>query len=203
MSHTKPDGYRVNAQGHLVPESQIQEIDKLRDDVVLSLVERARVQQQALAEFKSIAMAEVADFIDLSSAEYGVQYGGAKGNVMLTSFDGRYRVQRSIAQLRVFDERIQAAKALIDSCINRWSEGANDHIKALVEMAFRVNKQGHIDVNQVLSLRALNIDEPEWNSAMEAIADSIQIVGTASYLRIYERTEQGGYQQLPLDIAKL
>lgn len=203
MSHTNPTGYRTNAQGHLVPETQISEIDKLRDETVLAIVAKAKAQQQTLTEFKAASMAAVADFVDLSAAEYDVQYGGAKGNVCLTSFDGRYRIQRSVAQLRNFDERIQAAKALIDSCINRWSEGANDHIKALVDMAFRVNKQGHIDVNQVLSLRALSIDDVEWKRAMDAIADSIQFVGTASYLRIYERSESGAYHQIPLDIAKL
>lgn len=119
------------------------------------------------------------------------------------SFDGKYKVQRSVGEHRVFDERIQAAKAKIDACITRWSEGSSDQIKALVELAFRVNKQGHIDVNQVLGLRQLNIQDKDWLSAMDAIAESIQVVGKTSYLRIYERNEDGSYQQISLDIAKL
>ena len=31
------------------------------------------------------------------------------------------------------DEAIEAAKALINGCIVRWSEGANPHIRALIE----------------------------------------------------------------------
>lgn len=198
-----PEGYRLNAQGHLVPEGQIKAIDLLRDDVVKSVVKAARIEQQRLAAFKAEAMNHIADFVDLSAEEYGVNYGGTKGNVTLVSFDGRYKLQRAMGEHRIFDERIQAAKTKIDACIQRWSEGSSDQIKALVDHAFRVNKQGHIDVNQVLSLRQLDIDDAEWLDAMEAIADSIQITGTSSYLRLYERQESGVYTQIPLDISKL
>ena len=37
--NTIPEGYRINAQGHLVPESQIKPLDKLRDEMVLGIVE--------------------------------------------------------------------------------------------------------------------------------------------------------------------
>ncbi|RLM14049.1 sulfate transporter [Gibbsiella quercinecans] len=194
-------GYRTNAQGYLVPEDMIKTVDKLRDHVVLKIIENARVVRQQMAEFKIEAMAEIADFVDLSASEYGVEYGGAKGNVLLTSFDGRYQVRRAIGDHRVFDERIQAAKKLIDECVIEWSDGASSNLRALVEHAFRVNKQGRIDVNQVLSLRQLDIDDPRWNEAMEAIADSIQVTGTSQYLRIYERQPNGKYQQISLDIS--
>ncbi|EHR6781274.1 DUF3164 family protein [Vibrio parahaemolyticus] len=198
-----PEGYRLKANGTLVPESQVKDIDILRDDLVTGIVEKAKAAQQALAEFKAIAMSQIRDFVDLSAEEYDVKYGGTKGNVSLLSFDGKYKLMRAVGEHRVFDERIQVAKSKIDSCISRWSEGANDHIKALVEHAFRVNKQGHIDLNSVLSLRSLNIDEPDWIEAMEAIADSVQVTGTSAYLRIYERQENGQYKQFPLDISKL
>ncbi|MCE7638357.1 DUF3164 family protein [Vibrio fluvialis] len=197
------DGFRTNSLGHLVPESQIKEIDKLRDEVVMNIIARAKETQTTIATFKTNAMAQVADFVDLSSSEFDVKYGGAKGNVTLMSFDGKYKVIRQIGEQRVFDERIQAAKAKIDECIKRWSEGSSDQIKALVELAFRVNKQGHIDVNQVLSLRQLNIDDPDWLEAMDAIADSIRVVGKTPYLRVYERQGDGQYKQIALDIAKL
>ncbi|HEG4440063.1 TPA: DUF3164 family protein [Vibrio cholerae] len=204
LSTNQPqEGFRFNSLGHQVPESQIKDIDKLRDEVVMGIVEKAKECQTMMAQFKGGAMAEVSDFVDLSSAEFDVKYGGTKGNVTLLSFDGKYKVQRSIGEHRVFDERIQAAKAKIDECIMRWSEGSNDHIKALVELSFHVNKQGHIDVNQVLSLRQLNIDDPDWLEAMDAIADSIRVVGKTPYLRIYERQGDGQYKQIALDIAKL
>ncbi|WP_087022470.1 DUF3164 family protein [Thaumasiovibrio subtropicus] len=198
-----PEGFRRNGQNHLVPEAQIKAIDKLRDDVVMSIVTKARHVQQSMAMFKASAMNDITDFVDLSAEEYDINWGGTKGNITLISFDGRYKLIRAMGEHRIFDERIQAAKTKIDQCIARWSEGSSEQIKALVDHAFRVNKQGRIDVNQVLSLRQLDIDEPEWRDAMDAIADSIQITGTSTYLRLYERQESGNYQQIPLDISKL
>lgn len=202
-THTVPEGHRRNGQGHLVPEEQIRPIDKLRDDLVLALVAQIREQQDRLAQFKLAAERQITDFLDLSAEEYGVEWGGAKGNVTLTSFCGRYKILRAVGEHRVFDERIQAAKALVDKCIGKWTDGARSELKALIEHAFRVNKQGRIDVNQVLSLRSLSIDDPDWKQAMEAIADAIQISGTSQYLRVYERQASGRYTQIALDPTRL
>ncbi|WP_411752151.1 DUF3164 family protein [Serratia sp. (in: enterobacteria)] len=194
-------GYRQNAQGHLVPQELIRPVDKLRDDVVLDIVDTARVLRQAMADFKAASMKKIEDFIDLSSNEYGVEYGGTKGNVTLPSFDGQFKILRAIGDHRVFDERIQAAKKLIDECVVEWSDGANVNLKALVDHAFRVNKQGRIDINQVLGLRQLAIDDPRWLEAMSAIADAIQVTGTSQYLRIYQRQPNGKYEQISLDMS--
>ncbi len=194
---------RQNAQGHWVPENLIAPADKLRDEVVMGIIAAAREQRSQLAAFKIGAMQQINDFVDLSSEQYGVAWGGTKGNVTLLSFDGRYKLIRAVGEHRKFDERIQAAKALIDQCIDRWSDGASSEIRALVNHAFRVSKSGHIDVNQVLSLRQLNIDDPDWLLAMQAAVDAIQVTGTSQYLRLYERDAQGRYIQMSLDLAKL
>ncbi|HDZ8848395.1 TPA: DUF3164 family protein [Aeromonas veronii] len=194
---------RQNAQGHWVPENLIDPADKLRDEVVLAIIAAAREQRAQLAAFKIGAMQQIADFVDLSAEQYGVAWGGTKGNVTLLSFDGRYKLIRAVGEHRKFDERIQAAKALIDQCIERWSDGASSEIRALVDHAFRVSKSGHIDVNQVLSLRQLNIDDPDWLLAMQAAVDAIQVTGTSQYLRLYERDAHGRYIQMSLDLAKV
>lgn len=197
------ENMRQNAQGHLVPESLIKPIDLLRDEVVLKQVAKAKELQLQMQATKVQMQQEIADYLDLSASEYGVNYGGAKGNVTLTSFDGQFKVERAIGEHRIFDERIQAAKAQIDACIARWSEGSSDEIRALVDHAFRVNKQGRIDVNQVLSLRQLKIDDQEWREAMDAIADAITTVAKTEYIRLYQRQPSGKYMAISLDWAKL
>jgi len=202
MEHaTEPT--RRNAMGHLVPESLIKPIDLLRDEVVRKQVASAKELQLQMQAAKVQMQQEIADYLDLSASEYGVSYGGAKGNVTLTSFDGQFKIERAIGEHRIFDERIQAAKAQIDACIKRWAEGANSEIRTLVDHVFRVNKQGRIDVNQVLSLRQLKIDDSEWLEAMEAIADAITTVAKTEYIRLYERQATGKYVAISLDWAKL
>ncbi|WP_430480900.1 DUF3164 family protein [Aeromonas caviae] len=192
-----------NAQGHMVPESLMKPIDLLRDEVVREQVAAALELQLQMSAAKILMQQKLEAYLDLSANEYGVTYGGAKGNITLTSFDGAMKVERAIGEHRIFDERIQAAKAQIDACIERWSEGSSAKIVTLVDHAFRVNKQGKIDVNQVLGLRNLNIDDAEWKAAMDAIADAITTVSKKEYIRLYQREPSGKYVAINLDWAKL
>ena len=59
-------------------------------------------------------MNDVQAFVELSAEQYGAKLGGIKGNVTLTSYDGKYKIQRAIAEYLHFDERLQVAKELID-----------------------------------------------------------------------------------------
>jgi hypothetical protein len=101
----------------------------------------------------------------------------------------------------VFDERIHAAKALIDTCIREWSQGSSSNIKALIDGAFDVDKEGNINTSRIFSLMRLSIDDDNWRSAMTALKDSIQVTGSKQYIRVYERDDAGDYIQIPLDIS--
>ncbi len=197
-----PPGYMQNAVGHLVPIDNVREQDKLRDEAVRRLVSRGLQINQALADYKRQALAEIADLIQIAADKFEVTIGGRKGNVTLTSYDGRYKIQRQVADRIQFGEELEAAKELINQCIDRWSEGANDNIRALVDRAFRTDTKGQIKTASVLELLRLEIDDTQWKRAMEAIKDSIQTTGTAVYIRISERigtTDQ--YKAIPLDLA--
>ena len=132
-----------------------------------------------------------------------VHLGGNKGNITLYSFDGQYKIIRQIQDSIRFDERLQAAKILIDECIQSWSANSNDHLKVLILDAFQVDKEGKISTGRVLGLRRHNIDDPKWQDAMEAIAESINIVDSKSYVRFYERDEDSKYQAISLDFANV
>ncbi|MGP3123421.1 DUF3164 family protein [Serratia marcescens] len=197
-----PDKYWVDAKGVLTPEHLIKPIDKARDQLVGELIERALVVNKALSDFKLAGFADIAAFVDLSSNEYGVSVGGKKGNVTLYSYDGRYKIQRAMQDRIAFDERLQAAKALIDACLAEWTEGARPEIHAIINRAFQTDKEGEINTGAVLALRRLEIDDARWQRAMEAIGEAVQIVGSKSYIRVYERIgDSDQYKPISLDIA--
>jgi hypothetical protein len=199
-----PEGYMEDQHGRLVPESKVKPINKLRDQTVRSIVDEAKRKSRELAQFKAGAMADVGSFLETSAEQYDTSFGGQKGNVSLTSFDGRYKVQRAISERLGFDERLQVAKAAIDECIHRWASETNDNIKALVEHAFQVDKEGKLNTSRILGLRRLDIDDPKWQEAMQAIDDSIRVEASKTYLRIYERNDSTGkYEPVALDIAAL
>lgn len=200
-AHTIPAGHRQDAKGRLVPESQIKPIDKCRDELVRELFAKAEALHKGMAAFKLTAFTDIEAFVELSANEYGVNLGGQKGNVTLLSFDGELRVQRAIAESIVFDERLQAAKELIDECLREWTADARPEIALLVQDAFRVDAAGNIRTGSVLALRRLDISDARWRRAMDAIGDAVQVVGSKSYVRFHKRDANGQYQALSLDIA--
>ena len=202
IPETIPEGYMKNALGHLVPRANVREQDLLRDEVARNLASHASVLNKALADFKKKALGDIADLVKIAGERYEVVLGGKKGNVSINTYDGKYKVQRSVADRIQFTEEIEAAKTLINQCIARWSEGANDNIRAIVDRAFSKDTKGQLKTAAVLDLMRLEIDDAEWKRAMEAIRDSIQTTGTAIYVRVYERIgESDQYKAIPLDLA--
>lgn len=202
ITATIPAGYQQDAKGNLVPESKIKTIDKVQNELVYRLCAMAKDQSAVLASFKRICGDELAAFVSLSGAEYGVQVGSDKGNVTLFSFDGKYKLVRQVSDSITFGPQLLAAKQLIDSCVHRWAAGANDNIRALVNHAFQTDKTGQINTGRVLALRQLDIADDEWLMAMKAIADSIQTLSSKPYVRFYERNDQTGeYLPIVLSVA--
>lgn len=199
-----PHGYMADAQGRLVPETMVKPIDKLRDQTVNNIARQALNLVEILRKFKAMAFDDIATFIATSAEQYEVDIGGEKGNVTLMSYDGRFKVVRSVAELIQFDEQLLAAKALVDECLQEWAEESGAELRTLVNQAFRVNASGSVRTSEVLRLLRYDIKDERWQRAMAAIRNAISVVGTKSYIRIYQRvgtTDQ--YEAISLDIAKL
>ena len=196
-----PKGFRADSSGNWVFEKNIKPIDLLRDEQVRGIAESAKRLSKELAEWKRKTFDDLAAFVELSAEKYNAFIGGRDGNLKLSSFDGRYIVQRSIQKHIRFDERLLAAKVLIDECITDWSQGANQNLSVLIHDAFQVDKQGNINTQRVLSLRRIQIDDPRWLDAMQAISDAVQVTGSKTYVRVYERGANGEYKQVLMDVA--
>lgn len=199
-----PKGYWKNATGALIPQAMVKPIDRERHTAVVGLCDQAKAMAAQLTGFKLEAMRAIEEFVSRSLDAYDVKHGGKKGNITLLSFDGRYKVVRQMQETIVFDERLQAAKALIDECIQGWSKGSNANIKVLVNDAFQVDSAGKISTGRVLGLRRLSITDETWARAMQAISDSMAVASTKPYVRFYERDERSGeYMPISLDVAAL
>lgn len=194
--------YMLDENGNQIRIENIKPIDLERDTLVKKLINSGKQVSQALREYKSNAFADIAALIELSAEQYGAKVGGKKGNVTLYTFNKRYKVQRAMSENIVFDERLQAAKSLIDECLHEWTADANPNLQAIVNRAFEVDKEGNISTGRVLSLRRLEITDARWLRAMQAISDSIQTIGSKAYVRLYERVgDTDEYVPIPLDVA--
>ncbi len=203
MSNDTESKYMQNAQGHLVPITQIKPIDLARDALVKELVNHAQVVRSALSHFKGRAFADIGAFVQLSGEQYGTKLGGKKGNVQLLSFDGRYKVLLAVQDNITFDERLLAAKQLIDECLRDWTEQSGvAELQVIVNQTFRVDRANNIRTSAVLALRRYDIKDERWQRAMTAISDALQVTGTSSYIRVYERIgDSEQWAPISLDLA--
>ncbi len=201
--NTIPEGYKVNARGDLIAIANIKAIDQAKDDLVYEIVKKAKDKAAELVEFKTKTMADIEAFVQLSNEQYGVKLGGIKGNVSLVSFDGKYRVLRSIQETLAFDEKIQAARKLIDDCLHSWTEGARPELCTLINNAFAVDSAGNLSIGRILSLRQLDIKDERWQQAMRAISDSVVFQCSKAFIRVYEKSETGEEKLINLDVAKV
>ena len=202
MSTEQQPTYMLDENGNQIRIENIKPIDLERDALVKKLINTGKQVSDALRAYKSNAFADIAAMIELSAEQYGAKVGGKKGNVTLYTFDKRYKVQRAMTENIVFDERLQAAKSLIDECLHEWTANANPNLQTIVNRAFEVDKEGNISTGRVLSLRRLDITDARWTRAMQAISDSIQTIGSKAYVRLYERVgDTDEYVPIPLDVA--
>ena len=200
----KLSDYMQDGQGRLVHKDNVKQIDKIRDELVNGIIEQAKNLQQQMSSFKARVMDDIEAFVELSAMEYGEKRGGTKGNICLYTYDMKYKVQVQISEYLVFDERLQVAKSMVDECFVNWTQGSRSEVKTIINDAFSVNQEGKINTRRILALRRLDIPDPLWQKAMQAISDSLQVAGSKSYMRVYERSEkQGQWQNITLDMAAL
>ncbi len=205
-----PQGDWIDPQGRKVPAENVADADKMKDEMVRRAVAGAEALQRALAAFKSTILDEALACKELLFEQYGAKVGGEKGNITFKTFDGTLELQVAVSDRLSFGPELQAAKALIDECIETWSADGNRNIRALVEHAFEVGKEGRIDTGRVLGLRKLRMTDddgnpdPKWGRAMDAISDALRVDGSATYVRFYRREPRTQVRTaISLDIAKL
>lgn len=195
--------YMLNVFGSWIPKRMIPPQTLLEDQTVRDMVGRAAEMHQALVAFRENAFDTVDAFMALLAEQYGAK-GRSNANTQLTSFDGRLKVEISTGNFLTLGPELQAAKLLIDECLSRWSEGANDNLRAIVNDAFAVGAEGKLRVDRILALRRVAIDDPAWKRAMEAISDAVRVTRSKRYVRFHRReNESAPWEQITLDVARV
>lgn len=196
------DQYMKDAGGRLVPVEVVKPEHRLEDQTVRKMIGYAEELSARIARFRGHTFDDIASTLDLMAEKYGTKKGGTKGNVTLTSYDGLLKVTVQVQEQLTFGPELQIAKSLVDQCIGSWAEGANDKIRALVEHAFQVDKEGRINRAALFQLRRLNIDDADWKAAMEALGDAIRVIGSKEYVRFYRRPDaRARWEPITIDLA--
>lgn len=201
---TQQDGklYRTNAKGHLVPCETISAVDALMDDTVRKIMGFAIPLADQVARFRRHSFADVNGFLGLIMQNYNVKHGGKKGNFTLMSFDGLLKVKVANADQIMFGPELHAAKALIDDCLREWSADTGPELRTIVTSAFQVDKEGKLNHAALFALFKHDFENVGWKRAMEALKDSIRVVGNKTYMRFYKRqSTDHSWTHITIDMA--
>lgn len=196
-----PEGYMLDRKSRLVPISQVSDFDLEMDAFVRAQVAGAIEENARIKAFKSKSFDECYAWLDLVAEKYGKTRGGLKGNVTFPSYDGSEQIRIAVQDSLTFGPELQIAKDLIDECLNEWSEGANENLRAIILDAFAVDKEGQLNTGRILSLRRIKIDDPRWHQAMEAISESLQVAVSKTYINFRRKNADGKLVNIPIDIA--
>ncbi|MFN3973434.1 MAG: DUF3164 family protein [Gemmobacter sp.] len=192
------------SRGDLRARSLFKPADLLKDEQVRKIVGFAVALSEQISRFKAHTFADVGAIMALLAQDYGVEMGGPKGNVSLTTVDGLMRVSVKVHDHFDYGPELQIAKSLLDKCLTAWSEGAHPALQALVQRAFNVDKTGQINRRDLFML--LEIDLPEdrdFCAAQKAIRDAVHVVGSKAYIQIEMRPDhQAGWNRVSIDLAK-
>jgi len=209
--HPVPDGrieangktFMADAKGKLVPIELVKPEDQLEDETVRKVIGFALALSDQVARFKAHTFEDIGAFEAILAQEYGASKGGAKGNKTLMSHDGLFKIQVQVSDHIDFGPQLQVAKELIDECLNEWAADSRPEIRAIVTRAFNTDKAGQINRSEIFMLLRLEIEDPRWRQAMEAIRAAMRVVGSKTYVRCYQReTPESGWQAITIDLAK-
>ena len=186
----------------LVPVENIKTQDLLQHEMVYQLTDFALDLSAEIARFNGHSRADLAQFDALLAQEYGVTRDPEfKGNRTYTSSDGKRQVKIAMNDRVVFGPELQAAKSLLDELITENAAGAGPVLMPLVNMAFRVDKEGKVDPDLLRAIRRLEVPDSRWPDICRAIDDAERVVDTTSYIRFYRAGATGKQELIPLDIA--
>jgi hypothetical protein len=204
IEHIKGKDYMPDAKGKLVPVEMIKPSDKLEDETVRKIMAYAHDLSDQIARFKGHTFEDLGSFEALLEQEYDAKKGGKKGNKTFMTYDGLKKVSVQVSDFIDFGPQLHVAKELIDECLNEWASDSRPEIRAIVTRAFNTEKEGQINRSDIFMLMRLDIDDPRWKRAVEAIRDAMRIVGSKTYIRFYEReTIEDAWKAITIDLAKV
>ena len=157
-----------------------------RHFIVEDIMQKVIEKEKELLELKAWAFETIESYLQTIAGKYKTNW---QGNASLMNFPKTMQVTFKKNKLLAFDERLNIAKQKIDECLNRWSDNAQPELKILVTKAFDVDKEGNVDVTQILSLKQFKFKDKTWQEAMDIIDMALTVKKTKEYLNFAVRSD--------------
>ena len=190
----------TDAQGREFPVKVLHTEIVEKDAAVKKAMDCALKLQERIISDKQKLIQTIEKYLNDAARRNNLEW---KGNALLISFDEKYRVEMRFREKIQFGIELQLAKQKIDECIKAWSADSNDNLKAIVNDAFQLDKNGQLARYRIFSLRRFKIKDPVWKEAMELIDKAILVTSTKQYISFAVRDEAGNYNRIVLNFSTL
>jgi len=198
-----PTGFMFDPSSNLIRIENIDDHQLQEDTLVSKLFPRVKTLHQQLLQFKQQVIEEFEAHISDCIKLHGIlRYSKIKGNLSLYSFNGRYKVERSIRDKIEVNSTIEAARQHFDIYIKAIEAKADGDIKVLISRAFN-STNGKISTSRLTDLLNAKINHPEFKKAATLLKESLFKCGDVVYYRFYERDDSGNYQAVSLQFSAL
>lgn len=159
----------------------------------------------AMEALKRESMAKLTSFRD-KMLDYGDLRGGTnnKGNFEIKN--GNFKIQFSTQVVKQFDERALIAEEKMNKFLNSFVKKRDKQTFELVSALMKRREEtGEFDHDSINRLYALEdqFDDPNWKEALALFKESYSPTTTSRYVRFYLAKDNGGWEPVVLDFAKL
>lgn len=196
----KKGKYWIDSNGEAVPEKYVPNKEKKDDQLVEEIFCAIKKLSSEIQQAREFVDMKIEEYISWLEIEYGVKPDW-KGNLKISNFSDSRRIKKKIQDRLEFDNRLQLAKTKINECLGKWAKHARLEVKTIISRAFATDKEGKVNARQVLGLLTLNIDDSEWQEAMELIRQSRKINNTKEYYYFEERGQKNAWENIVLSFS--
>ncbi|MBX2903102.1 MAG: DUF3164 family protein [Chitinophagales bacterium] len=176
-----------------------------RDYLITMLGFQANEAWGVLRELKCEAMLRLKEFRS-QMLEYGDLKGGEKNKGNFQIENEAFKISFSSQVKKTFDERSQTAeehlKLFLNGFVKKRDQKLHKFIMGLLE---RNKKTGELDIDNINRLYSMetDFDDENWRKAIELFKESYNPTETSEYVRIYRKTESGGWDLINLNFSSL
>jgi len=190
MAKKNDRGEWIAGNGKAVHPKNVKAHIRERDAIVESIFKQMDLLEQAMKFQKEQIHSMIEDYKLTQEEIHGASFSDT-GAITLTGYSGDKQIEIKVNNLVKHNELVQLAEDKLKECIRNWSNGANENLHKVVDFAFQLDGKGNLDRSRLATLRAIEINDPDWQKGLDLLKESEEAAGSRKYLVIRERKEFG------------
>lgn len=204
MIQTSKQPSWTDEAGTQIPFSRTTNLERLKERNSATIIKRAVILNRELKEFKDQIRNLSAEVFDMAMKSNHTQ-NATKGNFTWYNFDRSLKIEVSISDRITFDDlNIKSAKQLFDDFLNDSIDPKVDFIRELISDAFTTS-HNNLDPKKIMSLLKYRskITDVRYQNAIRLIEQGIRKPDSKTYFRIWQKNEEGKYENIDLNLSSI